>query len=60
MAGALSQFGTLLVFLWRYHKSIVYNDKRQTLQHLKNKIYQAITDISVDMLERVERNVEFG
>ena len=43
-------------FLWGYLKSLVYADRPQTLIHLKNNIRRAITDIPVDMLERVEEN----
>ena len=43
-------------FLWGYLKSIVYADRPQTLLHLKDNIRRAITDIPVDMLERVEGN----
>lgn len=43
-------------FLWGYLKSIVYNDRPTTLAHLKNNIRQAIANIPVDMLEKVERN----
>lgn len=43
-------------FLWGYLKSIVYNDRPQTLLHLKNNIRNAIADIPVSMLERVEEN----
>lgn len=43
-------------FLWGHLKSLVYNDKPRTLQHLKDNIRQAIAQIPVDMLERVERN----
>ncbi|KAL1488966.1 hypothetical protein ABEB36_014749 [Hypothenemus hampei] len=43
-------------FLWGYLKSLVYNDRPRTLPHLKNNIRQAIANIPIDMLERVERN----
>jgi hypothetical protein len=43
-------------FLWGYLKSIVYNDRSRTLDHLKNNIRQAIANIPVNMLESVERN----
>jgi hypothetical protein len=42
-------------FLWGYLKSIVYNDRPRTLDHLKNNIRQAIANILVNMLESVER-----
>ena len=45
-------------FLWGYLKSIVYNDRPQTLLHLKNNIRNAIADIPVSMLERVEENLK--
>jgi hypothetical protein len=44
-------------FLWDYLKSIVYNDRPRTLDHLKNNIRQAIASIPVNMLESVERNL---
>ncbi|KAJ4450068.1 hypothetical protein ANN_01475 [Periplaneta americana] len=43
-------------FLWGYVKSLVYNDRPRTLAHLKNKIRQAVANITVDMLEGVGRN----
>lgn len=43
-------------FLWGYLKSIVFNDRPRTLDHLKNNIRQAIANIPIDMLERVEQN----
>ena len=43
-------------FLWGYLKSIVYNDRPQTLAHLKTNIRNAIAEIPVDMLQRVTRN----
>lgn len=36
-------------FLWGYLKSLVYNDRPHTLEHLQN-------NIPVHMLERVDRN----
>ena len=47
-------------FLLGYLKSIVYNDRPQTLLHLKNNIRNAIADIPVSILERVEENLKNG
>ncbi|XP_018338827.1 PREDICTED: uncharacterized protein LOC108746509 isoform X2 [Trachymyrmex septentrionalis] len=43
-------------FLWGYLKSIVYNDRPETLAHLKTNIRNAIAEIPVDMLQRVTQN----
>ena len=40
-------------FPWGYLKSIVYNDRPRTLAHLKTNIRNAITEIPVDMPQRV-------
>ncbi|GFV09214.1 putative transposable element [Trichonephila clavipes] len=43
-------------FLWRYVKSLVYADKPQTLDHLKDNIRRVIADIRPQMLEKVIEN----
>ncbi|GFY30813.1 uncharacterized protein TNCV_3119731 [Trichonephila clavipes] len=40
-------------FLWGYVKSLVYADKPQTLDHLKDNIRRVIADIRPQMLEKV-------
>ncbi|GFX00855.1 putative DD41D transposase [Trichonephila clavipes] len=42
--------------LWGYVKSLVYADKPQTLDHLKDNIRRVITDIRPQMLEKVIEN----
>lgn len=56
MAGTLPRFDSLRFFLWGYLKSLVYVDRPLTLQHLKNNIREAIANIPIDMLRRVEAN----
>ncbi|GFV30447.1 transposable element Tcb1 transposase [Trichonephila clavipes] len=43
-------------FLWGYVKSLVYADKPQTLDHLKDNIHPVIADIRPQMLEKVIEN----
>ncbi|GFY04016.1 DUF4817 domain-containing protein [Trichonephila clavipes] len=43
-------------FLWGYVKSLVYADKPQTLDHLKDNIRRVIADIRTQMLEKVIEN----
>ncbi|GFW55440.1 transposable element Tc3 transposase [Trichonephila clavipes] len=43
-------------FLWRYVKLLVYADKPQTLDHLKDNIRRVIADIRPQMLEKVIEN----
>ncbi|GFV59406.1 transposable element Tc3 transposase [Trichonephila clavipes] len=43
-------------FLWGYVKSLVYADKPQMLDHLKDKIRRVIADIRPQMLENVIEN----
>ncbi|GFT07794.1 putative transposable element [Trichonephila clavipes] len=43
-------------FLWGYVKSLVYADKRQTLDHLEDNIRRVIADIRPQMLEKVIEN----
>jgi len=43
-------------FLWGYLKSLVYNERPNTLARLKNNIQAAIDNIPEDMLVRVEKN----
>ncbi|GFY34135.1 transposable element Tc3 transposase [Trichonephila clavipes] len=43
-------------FLWVYVKSLVYADKPQTLDHLKDNIRRVIDDIRPQMLEKVIEN----
>ncbi|GFT54238.1 DUF4817 domain-containing protein [Trichonephila clavipes] len=43
-------------FLWGYIKSLVYADKPQTLDHLKDNIRPVIADIRSQMLEKVIEN----
>ncbi|GFT61897.1 transposase [Trichonephila clavipes] len=43
-------------FLWGYVKSLVYADKPQTLDHLKDNIRRVIVDIRPQMLEKVIEN----
>ncbi|GFU33056.1 putative transposable element [Trichonephila clavipes] len=43
-------------FLWGYVKSLVYADKPQTLDHLKDNIRRGIADIRPQMLEKVIEN----
>ncbi|GFW99715.1 putative DD41D transposase [Trichonephila clavipes] len=43
-------------FLWGYVKSLVYADKPQTLDHLKDNIRHVIADIRPQMLEKVIEN----
>ncbi|GFT70997.1 transposable element Tc3 transposase [Trichonephila clavipes] len=43
-------------FLWGYVKSLVYVDKRQTLDHLEDNIPRLIADIRSQMLEKVIEN----
>ncbi|GFY36528.1 uncharacterized protein TNCV_27341 [Trichonephila clavipes] len=43
-------------FLWGYVKSLVYADKPQTLDHLKDNIHRVIADIRPQMLEKVIEN----
>ncbi|GFU06469.1 transposable element Tc3 transposase [Trichonephila clavipes] len=43
-------------FLWGYVKSLVYADKPQTLDHLKDNIRRVIADIRLQMLEKVIEN----
>ncbi|GFV66867.1 transposable element Tc3 transposase [Trichonephila clavipes] len=40
-------------FLWGYVKSLVYEDKPQTLDHLEDNIRRVIADIRPQMLEKV-------
>ncbi|GFW31606.1 uncharacterized protein TNCV_4682791 [Trichonephila clavipes] len=40
-------------FLWGYVKSLVYADKPQTLDHLKDNIRRVIVDIRTQMFEKV-------
>lgn len=43
-------------FLWGYLKSLVYVDRPQTIDHLKNNIRDATANIPIDMLRRVDEN----
>ncbi|GFU52410.1 transposable element Tc3 transposase [Trichonephila clavipes] len=43
-------------FLWGYVKSLVYEDKPQTLDHLENNVRRVIADIRPQMLEKVIEN----
>ncbi|KAG5327779.1 TC3A transposase, partial [Pseudoatta argentina] len=43
-------------FLWGYLKSLVYVDRPRTIDHLKNNIRDAIANIPIDMLRRVDEN----
>ncbi|GFW12343.1 transposable element Tc3 transposase [Trichonephila clavipes] len=43
-------------FLWGYVKSLVYEDKPQTLDHLEDNIRRVIADIWPQMLEKVIEN----
>ncbi|GFT86404.1 transposable element Tc3 transposase [Trichonephila clavipes] len=43
-------------FLWGYVVSLVYVDKRQTLDHLEDNILRVIADIRPQMLEKVIEN----
>ncbi|GFV75892.1 uncharacterized protein TNCV_1454891 [Trichonephila clavipes] len=43
-------------FLWGYVKSLVYADKPQTFDHLKDNIRRVIADIRPQMLEKVIEN----
>ncbi|GFW20888.1 transposable element Tc3 transposase [Trichonephila clavipes] len=43
-------------FLWGYVKSLVYEDKPQTLEHLEDNIRRVIADIRPQMLEKVIEN----
>ncbi|GFS55452.1 DUF4817 domain-containing protein [Trichonephila clavipes] len=43
-------------FLWGYVKSLVYADKPQTLDHLKDNIRRVIADIRPQMLEKIIEN----
>ncbi|GFV50991.1 uncharacterized protein TNCV_302521 [Trichonephila clavipes] len=43
-------------FLWGYVKSLVYEDKPQTLDHLEENIRRVIADIRPQMLEKVIEN----
>ncbi|KAG5314894.1 MOS1T transposase, partial [Pseudoatta argentina] len=43
-------------FLWGYLKSLVYVDRPRTIDHLKNNIHDAIANIPIDMLRRVDEN----
>ncbi|GFV77620.1 transposable element Tc3 transposase [Trichonephila clavipes] len=43
-------------FLWGYVKSLVYADKPQTLDHLKDNVHRVFADIRPQMLEKVIEN----
>ena len=43
-------------FLWGHLKSIVYRDRPNNLNHLKNNIRAAVANIPIEMLERVYTN----
>ncbi|GFT66309.1 DUF4817 domain-containing protein [Trichonephila clavipes] len=43
-------------FRWSYVKSLVYEDKPQTLDHLEDNIRRVIADIRPQMLEKVIEN----
>ena len=43
-------------FLWGYLKSLVYVDQPRTIAHLKNNIRDAIANIPIDMLQRLDTN----
>ncbi|XP_023724523.1 codanin-1 isoform X3 [Cryptotermes secundus] len=43
-------------FLWGYLKSLVYTDRPRTLAQLKENIRQAIANLPIAMLERVDRH----
>ncbi|GFT62185.1 retrovirus-related Pol polyprotein from transposon 412 [Trichonephila clavipes] len=43
-------------FLWGYVKSLVYEDKPQTLDHLEDNIHRVIANIRPQMLEKVIEN----
>ena len=43
-------------FLWSYLKSLVYNDRPQTLEDLQNAIRTEIANIPLTMLERVDQS----
>ncbi|GFV90931.1 uncharacterized protein TNCV_3616931 [Trichonephila clavipes] len=43
-------------FLWRYVKSLVYADKRQTFDHLEDNVRRVSADIQPQMLEKVIEN----
>ncbi|GFX94623.1 hypothetical protein TNCV_3088521 [Trichonephila clavipes] len=44
------------LILWGYVKSLVYEDKPQTLDHLEDNIRRVIADIRPQMLEKVIEN----
>ncbi|GFV48899.1 transposable element Tc3 transposase [Trichonephila clavipes] len=46
-------------FLWGYVKKLVYADKPQTLDHLKDNIRRVIADIRPQILEKVIENWTF-
>lgn len=46
-------------FLWGYIKNIVYSQKIRDLNHLKNRINEAMTTITEEMLANVWREVEY-
>jgi len=43
-------------FLWGYLKSLVYVDRPRTIDYLKSNIRDAIANIPIDMLRRVDEN----
>lgn len=44
------------VFLWGYLKSLVYVNKPDTLEALKNNIRREVENISPEVLEKVMKN----
>lgn len=53
---AALRFDSMRFLLWGYLKSLVYVDRPRTIAHLKNKIRDAIANIPIDMLRRVDTN----
>ena len=47
---------TSLDFLWGYVKDRIYADKPSTLEHLKTKIGQVMTEIPPNMCQKVVEN----
>ena len=46
-------------FLWGYIKNNVYSQKIRALNHLKNRINEAMTTITEEMLTNIWREVEY-
>ena len=57
LATMIVRFDTIRLFFWGYAKDRVYADKSSTLEHFKTNLRQIITEISLNMCQKVVKKV---